>query len=327
MLLRTILTFSIAAVGVGVWSAAWSLVRTNARARREWHRVVGTVQSVTHPERPTVKVEQGIEFAPPPLDKDHATYDPDERTFELDGDAGLRSWQRVELLVDPVTKRARVARGVGVSAFLLALLGLVYIAVAGGFVLVTSGLALEPGDWAYYQSPPWHEPALISARFSTWPILERALGALIGLLGAYMVWTSPATGLARRAAIVYAVLLLTGFMAVTALGRITYRLEADNTGLRQHSALGWQMTRWEALRHGVDETTRWMGRRSSRSLAMLDHTSRRIYFTDDQGREVAEIGDNVRPEQAEAMLKFVLARTGVRVEKRRRERELLTHTR
>ncbi len=327
MPLKVILTFCILMLAVGVWSAAVSVVRTNARAKREWHRVIGKVSGLRHPERPEVVVEEGIEYAPPlPPDKDPAAFQANERIFQLDGDAGLRILDRVELLVDPVTKRARVAGKIGLAPFLLALLGLLYVAIAAGFLLVTWTVVAEPGQWVYYQSPPWKEPAILSARFATWPILERVLGLAIGLFGAAMVWTSPATSLPKRAAIVSVVLLVTGFLGVTALERLTYRLEADTTCLRQSSALGWQKTPWEVIRHGVDETTRWMGKRSSRSLAMLDHVTRSITFTDEHGSEVARIGEDLRPDQLEAVLKYVIARTGVQPEKRVRQRELLSRT-
>jgi hypothetical protein len=238
----------------------------------------------------------------------------------------LRRFHRYEFLVDPITKRARVA-GVGFSPFLLVLLGLVYLGLAGAFYHVTSnsmtsgGVTLaesRPGEWVHFQAPPWHEPAVVSARFGAWPPLKWALGAAILVLGVVMQWTSRAGTLLSRVGLGSVALFVAGALTVCALDRATYRIEADSRGLRESSAVAWRMTPWEALRGAVDETVHhYLGRSwSGRSILRLDYPTHRVYFTDDQGEEVVSIDDDLVSEQGKALLEHVLGRTGLQPEKR-----------
>jgi len=262
MALRTALILGMVGLAVGVWVKTWSEVRAKSRAERKWHRVTGTVIGLAHSMRPDVKVEQGIEFTAPPSEGASA-YDSGERVLEMENDEGLRRFRRYEFLVDPVTKRARVA-GVRFSPFLLALLGLVYLGLAGAFFLLTKnsltydGVTLPvspPGVWMNFQAPPWHEPAVVSARSGVWPVFEYGLGAAMSLFGFVMLWISREEGsLLSRVGLGSVVLFVAGVFTVYALHRATYRIEADSTGLRESSALGWRMTPWQALRGAVDET-------------------------------------------------------------------------
>ena len=148
------------------------------------------------------------------------------------------------------------------------------------------------------------------------PDLQFGLATAVCALGVVMTWTTPRFGLARRAGVGSLALFLTGVMGVNALGRATYRIEVDPTGVRESSALGWRSTPWWTVHGAVDETTRYLSRRSPRSLPMLDHVRRRVYFTDDQGQEVFSIGDDLKPQQAKAILDHVLGRTSLQPEKR-----------
>jgi hypothetical protein len=323
MVLRTALILGMVGLAVGVWVETWSEVRAKSRAEREGHRVTGTVIGLAHSMRPDVKVEQGIEFMPPPGPGDA----PDERRLEMENDEGLRRFHRYEFLIDPVTKRARVA-GVRFSPFLLALLGLVYLGLAAAFFLLTKnslpdGVTLPvspPGEWMNFQAPPWHEPAVVSARSGVWPAFEYGLGAAVAVFGFVMLWFSRDEGtLLSRVGLGSVVLFVAGVFAVIALHRATYRIEADSTGLRESSAFGWKMTPWPALRGAVDETAqRVLGRMSSgRGSSMMYYTAHRVYFTDDQGEEVVSIDDDrLVTEQAKALVAHVLARTGLHPKKR-----------
>jgi hypothetical protein len=325
MVLRTALILGMVGLAVGVWVKTWSEVRAKSRAEREWHRVTGTVFGLADSMRPDVKVEQGIEFAPPP----GVGYSPDEveRRFEMERDEGLRRDHRYEFLVDPVTKRARVA-GVRFSPFLLALLGLVYLGLAGGFYHVTSSslpyngatLALPaPGEWVHFQPPPWHEPAVVSARSGGWAAFTYGVGAAVLVFIFVMMCISREGTLLWRVGAGSMVLFAAGAFAVYALHRATYRMEADSTGLRESSAVCWRMTPWPVLRGAVEESVyhyRRMGTRAPTSMT-LDHVTHRVYFTDDQGEELVSIDDDyLGPEQAKALLAHVLGRTGLQPEKR-----------
>ncbi len=330
MALRTALILGMVGLAIGVWVETWRAVRAKSRAEREWHRITGTVIGLANSLRPDVKVEQGIEFLPPAAEGDS----PDERRLEMESDEGLRRFRRYEFLVDPATKRARVA-GVRFSPILLALLGVVYLSLAGAFFLVTAnsltyqGLTVpvsSPGAWMYFQAPPWHEPAVASARSGAWPVFERALGAALAVFGFVMLWTSREGSLLRRVGLSSVALFVACVFAVYALDRVTYRIEADSTGVRESSALGWKLTPWQALRGAVDETVRYTAKRSSRSSSMLDHVTHRVFFINDQGREVVSIDDSLVPEQGKALVEHVLGRTGLQAEKRERERRLLNYT-
>ncbi|MBZ5514981.1 MAG: hypothetical protein LAN62_09085 [Acidobacteriia bacterium] len=311
----------------------WSAVRAKSRAEREWHRVTGTVIGLANSMRPDVKVEKGIELTPPPAEG-APPYDSDERRLEMESDEGLRRFHRYEFLVDPVTKRARVA-GAGFSPFLLALLGLVYLGLAGAFFLLTmnrltyDGVTLPvtpPGKWMYFQAPPWHEPAVVSARSIAWPVLERGLGAAMAVFGFVMLWSSRGETLLSRVGLGSVTLFVAGVFTVCALDRAAYRIEADSTGLRESSVLGWKMTPWTALRGAVEETVYYYARgSSSRSSSMLDHVTHRVSLTDDQGHEVVSIDDNLVPEQGKALVAHVLSRTGLQPEKRERERKMFSY--
>ncbi len=262
--------------------------------------------------RPDVKVEQGIEFLPP-RDEFHGE---DERRLELESDEGLRRFHRYEFLIDPVTKRARVA-GIRFTPFLLALLGLVYLGLAAAFYYATSGSV--PSAWVYFQPPPWHEPAVFSARCGAGPVIKWVLGAAVGVFGFVMLRTSRVESLWGRVGLASVALFVAGVFAVIGLDRITYRIEADSRGLRESSAVNWRMTPWGVLRGAVDETAqRALGRMSSaRGSSTMYHTVHRVYFTDDQGEEVISIDDdNLGPEQAKALVAHILARTGLQPEKR-----------
>ena len=80
------------------------------------------------------------------------------------------------------------------------------------------------------------------------------------------------------------------------------------------------------MRGAVDETTFYFGRRSSRSAAILNRVSRRVFFTDSQGPEVISISDELQPEQRKAVLDHVLRRTGLQPVKRERQRLLFDYT-
>jgi len=330
-----VLILGMVGLAAGVWAGAWSVVRANSRAAREWHRVTGTVTSVANSLGPIVQVEQGIEFTAPIVQAEGPSpYRPDERILEMESNEGLRRFRLVEFLVDPVTKRARVAGGVSFSPFLLVLLGLVYLVLAVAFFLVTltsvtfQGTTLPatvPGEWIYYQTPPWHEPAVVSARFGAWPALRLGLGAAICVFGLVMLWTSDRSGLATRVGVGSMALFAAGVVSVYALDRATYRIEADSTGLRESSAAGWKMTPWGALCGAVEETAYYSAQRSRRSIPMLDHVTRRVYFTDDQRQEVVSIDDRLVPAQGKALLAHVLSRTGLQPEKRERQQLQLNY--
>ncbi|MBZ5564633.1 MAG: hypothetical protein LAP13_19715 [Acidobacteriia bacterium] len=321
MALRIALILGMVGLALGVWVETWRTVRAKSRAEREWHRVTGTVEGLADSMRPDVKVEQGIEFLPP-RDEFHG---PDERRLELENDEGLRRFHRYEFLIDPVTKRARVA-GVRFTPFLLALLGLVYLGIAGAFYFVTKnsltyhGITLPlgpPGTWTHFQAPPWHEPAIVAARVAVWPVFERALGAAIGVFGFVMLRTSRVESLWGRVGLASVVLFVAGVFAVITLDRATYHIEADSTGLRESSAFGWKMTPWQALHGAVDEKVYHYRRMGSRGSSMtLDHIDHRVYFTDDQGEEVVSIDDKLVAEQGKALLAHVLGRTGLQPQKR-----------
>jgi hypothetical protein len=298
------------------------VVQAKSRAEHEWHRVTGTVVGLADSMRPDVKVEQGIEFLPSPAVGDS----PDERRLDMESDEGLRRFHRYEFLVDPITKRARAAGG-GFSPFLLVLLGLVYMGLAAAFYHLTStsmtynGDTLPvnpPGMWVHFQAPPWHEPAVVSARSGAWTTLKWGLGAAILIVGVVMQWTSRTGGLLSRVGLGSVALLVSGVLSVCALHRATYRIEADSTGLRESSAVGWRMTPWPVLRGAVEETVyRAEGKMSSaRGSSLLYSAHHRVYFTDGQGEEVVSIGDDLDPQQGKALLAHVLARTGLQPEKR-----------
>jgi hypothetical protein len=323
VVLRTALILGMVGLAAGVWVKTWSAVRAQSRAEREWRRVTGTVVGLADSMRPDVKVEQGIEYAPPRGVGDAE----DERRLEMESDAGLRRFHRYEFLIDPVTKRARLA-GVGYSPFLLALLGLVYLGLAGAFYYVTSdsmtsgGVTLavsQPGEWVHFQAPPWHEPAVVSARFRVWAPLKWGLGAAILVLGVVMQWTSRTGTLLSRVGLASVALFVAGVLSVVALDRATYRIEADSTGLRESTAVGWRMTPWETLRGAVDETAySYMGGSLNGRRSPIEYVTRRVYFTDDQGEEVVSIDDDLVPAQGKALLAHVLSRTGLQPEKRER---------
>ena len=322
MALRAALILGMVGLAVGVWVETWVAVQAKSRAEREWHRVTGTVTGLANSMRPDVKVEEGIEFAPPQAIGDSA----DERRLEMETDEGLRRFHRYEFLVDPVTKRARVA-GLGYSPFLLALLGLVYLGLAGAFYHVTSssmtsgGVTLavsQAGEWVHFQAPPWHDPAVVSARSGVWSALKWGLGAAILVIGVVMQWTSRTGTLLSRVGLGSVALFVAGVLSVCALDRATYRIEADSTSLRESSAVGWRVTPWTVLRGAVDETVHHYlgGSWSGRSTLRLDYPTHRVYFTDDQGEEVVSIGDDLDPQQGKALLAHVLGRTGLQPEKR-----------
>lgn len=322
MALRTALILGMVGLAGGVWVGTWLEVQAKSRAERDWHRVTGTVYGLSDPMRPDVKVEEGIEFLPP-----RAVWNaPDERGLEMERDEGLRRFRRYEFLVDPVTKRARVA-GVRFSPFLLALLGLVYLGLAVAFYYLTSNNLTYPGgtlpaslggEFGPFQAPPWHEPAVVSARFGAWETLKWGLGAGILVFGIVMQWTSRTGTLLSRVGLGSVALLVAGALSVAALDRATYRIEADSTGLRESSATLWKMMRWPALRGAIDETVyHYMGGSpSGRGSSRREYVTHRVYFTDDQGEEVVSIGDDLVTEQGKALLAHVLGRTGLKPEKR-----------
>jgi hypothetical protein len=325
MALRALLILGMVGLAVGVWVETWLEVQAKSRAEHEWHRVTGEVFGLADSMRPDVKVEEGIEFVPAPAD---GYYSPasNDRVLEMERDEGLRRFRRYEFLIDPVTQRARVA-GIGFSPFLLALLGLVYLGLAAAFYYVTSShlphngasLAMStPGGWVYFQPPPWHEPAMVSARFGAWAALKWGLGAAILIIGLVVQWMSGTGTLLNRVGLGSGALFLAIVFSVLALDRATYRIEADSTGLRESTAVEWRMTPWAVLRGAVDETAREsIGRASSaRGSPQLYQTTHRVYFTDDQGEEVVSIGDSLGPEQAKALVAHVLARTGLQPKRR-----------
>jgi hypothetical protein len=325
MALRVLLILGMVVLAVGVWLETWLEVRAKSRAEREWHRVSGEVFGLADSMRPDVKVEQGIEFVPAPAD---GFYSPasNDRILEMERDEGLRRFHRYEFLIDPVTKRARVA-GIGFSPFLLALLGLFYLGLAAAFYHVTSSSLLHngaslamspPGEWVYFQPPPWHEPAVVSARFGAWAALKWGLGAAILIIGLVVQRMSGTGTLLNRVGLGSVALFVASVLSVLALDRATYRIEADSTGLRESTAVEWRITPWAALRGAVDETAREsIGRASSaRGSSQLYRTTNRVYFTDDQGEEIISIGDDLVTEQCKALLAHVLGRTGLKPEKR-----------
>ncbi len=312
--MRLILLAGIVILAVSQWWAAATILLSDWKAGRTWRRVVGETAGVSNQMRITVKVEQGIEFAPPaPKEPGYAE---NERVLEMEYDHGLKNYRRVEFLINPATGKARVA-GFQFAPVWLGLLGLVYLIVAGGFWLVTSDLAAEPGSWVYYQTPPWTGPASVAARSAGWPILMHALGAAGCLFGVWMWWFS-SDSLARRAAMCSVIFVVAGAFAVFAIGRATYRIEADDEGLRESSALGWRRAPWSELRGAVDETVYYFGTRSSssRGSSMLDHINHRVYFTNQEGQELMSIDDDLKPEQAKALLAHVLSRTNLQPQKR-----------
>jgi hypothetical protein len=324
MVLRTALILGMVGLAVGVWVETWVAVQAKSRAEREWHRVTGTVTGLADPMRPDVKVEQGIEYAPPRSIADAE----DERRLQMESDEGLRRFHRYEFLVDPITKRARVA-GAGFAPPLLALLGLVYVGLAATFYYLTSsgvtfhGISLpasSPGAWVHFQPPPWHEPAVVSVRSGVWSALKWGLGAAILVTGVVMQWSSRTGTLLSRVGLCSVALFVAGVLSVIALDRATYRIEADSTGLRESSAVGWKVTPWTMLRGAVEETAHHYsgGSWGGRSTLKLDYPTHRVYFTDDQGEEIVSIGDDLDAQQGKALLGHVLARTGLRPEKRER---------
>jgi hypothetical protein len=334
MALRMALILGMVGLALVVWAKTWSAVRAKSRAECDCHRITGEVFGLANPLRPDVRVEQGIEFLPPPTD---AIYSPDsnERVLEMESNEGLRRFRRYEFLIDPVTKRARVA-GWSFTPYLLALLGLVYLVVAAGFFLVTMNsvtyegrtvAVTPPGGWVYFQAPPWHEPAVVSAKSAAWPVFERFLGAAVAVFGFAMLWTARQGTLLSRVGLASIVLFVAGVFAFYGLERVTYRIEADSTGVRESSALGWKITPWTVLRGAVDETVRYYGKRSpsSRSSSMLDRVTHRVYFTGEQGQEVVSIGDDLIPEQANGLVAHALSRTGLKPEKRELERQLFSY--
>jgi hypothetical protein len=325
MALRVLLILGMVVLAVGVWVETWLDVRAKSRAKREGHRIVGTVSGLFDSMHPDVTVEQGVEFAPPPTDAAR----PDERSLEMENEEGLRNGHRYEFLIDPVTKRAHVAR-VRLSPFLLALLGLVYLGLAGAFYYLTStnmtyhGVPLPvnlPGAWTFFQDPPWHEPAFVAARSTAWPTVMWGLGTAVGVFGFVMLWTSHAESLLGRVGISSVVLFLAIVFSVLTLNRATYRIEADSTGVRESSAVGWKMTPWTLLRGAVDETVHEAGHSYSRQQYKPSSTTHRVYFTDDQGEEVVSIDDGMVPEQRQKLVAHILDRTGLKLEKRRIERK------
>jgi hypothetical protein len=177
--LRTALILAMIGLAVAVWVETWLDVRARIRAERAGQRITGTVVGLFDSMRPDIKVEQGIEFAPPPTDKAQ----PEERRLEMENEEGLRAYRRYEFLIDPVTKRAHVAR-LRLSPLLLALLGLVYLGLAGALYYSTSSRitgqegilqASRPGAWSYFCDPPWHESAVVSARSTVWPAVKWGL--------------------------------------------------------------------------------------------------------------------------------------------------------
>jgi hypothetical protein len=326
MVLRNVLILGMVTLAVGVWVKTWSDVQAKSRAEREWCRVAGEVFGLADPLRPDVRLEQGIEFIPAPSD---GYYSPssNERILEMETDEGLRRFHRYEFLIDPITKRARVAR-VRFSPFVLALLGLVYLGLAGALYYLSSSRiaghegilqASMPGAWSYFQDPPWHEPAVVSARSTVWPAVKWGLGAAIGVLGFVMLWTARAQTLWGRVGISSVALFMAIVFSVLTLNRATYRIEADSTGVRESSAVGWKMTPWPMLRDAVDETVHYAGRLHTRQPMTLSRATHRVYFTDDQGEEVVCIDDDMVPEQSQALVAHILDRTGLKLKKRKTE--------
>jgi hypothetical protein len=321
--MRLILLFGIAALAASQWWAAASILWTDWQAGRTWHRVIGETSGVADQMHLTVKVERGIEFTRP-VPKD-LVFAENERILDMEYDHGLKNWRRVEFLINPATGKARVA-GWRFSALLPASLGLVYLVFGAGFWLVTSSFApTEPGNWVYYQSPPWSGPAVVSARSAGWPILN-TLAIALCLFVIAMVWTSVDSP-AKRAASCSVVVVIAGTYAVLTIGRVTRRIEADGEGLRESSALGWRRAPWGLLRGAVDETVSYYGKRSpsSRSSSMLDHVTHRVYFTNQEGQEIVTIDDDLDPEQRKALLDHVLSRTGLQPEKREIKRNMFSY--
>jgi hypothetical protein len=178
-----------------------------------------------------------------------------------------------------------------------------------------------PGAWTYFQDPPWHEPAVVSARSGVWPAFIYGLGAAIGVLGFVMLWTSHAETLLGRVGISSVALFLAIVFSVLTLNRATYRIEADSTGVRESSAVGWKMTPWSMLRRAVDETVHTPSRSHTRLPTTPSTTTHRVYFTDDQGDEVVSLDDDLVPEQGKALVAHILGRTGLQLEKRKIERK------
>ena len=325
MALRALLILGMIGLAVGVWVQTWLDVRAKSRAEREGPRIVATVRGLFDPMRPDVVVEQGIEFAPPPTEGSL----PDERCLEMENDEGLRYGRRYEFLIDPVTKRAHVA-SFRFSPLLLALLGLVYLGLAGALYFLTStnathhGVSLAenlPGAWTYFQDPPWHSLAFVAVRSTAWSAVLWGLGAAGGVFGFVMLWTSHAETLLGRVGISSIALFLAIVFSVLTLNRATYRIEADSTGVREVSAVGWKMTPWALLHGAIDETVHTAGRSYSRHEYKPSSTTHRVYFTDDQGEEVMSIDDGMDPEQRQKLVAHILERTGLKLERRRIERK------
>jgi hypothetical protein len=323
MVLKTLLILGMVGLAFGVWVGTWLEVRAKSRAQREWHMVTGEVFGLADPLRPDVRIEQGIEFVPAPPGGYYSPTE-DKRVLEMERDEGLRRFHRYEFLVDPVTHRARVA-GVGFTPFLLALLGLVYLGLAVGFYYVAAHLlttpagTVTPGEWVHFQPPPWHEPAVVSARYQPWETLKWGLGAAILVIGFVSPWASRTGTLWSRVGLGSIALLVAGVLGVFALDRATYRIEADSTGVRESSAVCWRMTPWAVLHSAVDETSREsLGRVSAaKGSSMLYADTHRVYFADDLGEEIISIEDKkFGPAQAKALVAHILARTGLKVEKR-----------
>jgi hypothetical protein len=336
MALRIALILAMVGLALAVWAKTWSAVRAKLKAGREWNRVTGEVFGLGDPLRPDVRVEHGLEFVPPPADGFYPA-NSNERVLEMESDEGLKRFRRYTFLIDPISRRARVA-GVGFSPYLLALLGLLYVVIAAGFFLVTMNnityqgetVPVTPaGGWVYFQPPPWHEPAVVSAQMSIgWPVYEKFLGAAMALFGFVMLWTARQGTLLSRVGLASIALFVAGVFAVYGLDRVTYRIGADSTGVRESSALGWKATPWKTMRGAVDETVRYYGKRSSssRSSSMLDHVTHRVYFTDDQGDDVVSIDDDLVAEQGNALVAYALDRTGLQPEKREIQRKMWSYT-
>ena len=138
-----------------------------------------------------------------------------------------------------------------------------------------------------------------------------------------MLWTSHAESLLNRVGLSSVVLFLAIVFSVLTLNRATYRIEADSTGVRESSAVGWKMTPWQMLRGAVDETVHTAARSHTRQPMTPSSTTHRVYFTDDQGDEVVSIDDDdySGPEQAKALVAHILGRTGLKLKQRKIEQK------
>jgi hypothetical protein len=325
VVLRTALILALIALTAAVWLETWLDVRSKIRAEHAGQRIIGKVVSLGNSMRPDIEVEQGVEFAPPATDQTR----PEWRTLEMENEENLRAYRRYEFLIDPVTKRARLAR-LRFTPLLLVLLGLAYLSVAGGLYYATSsritgreGLlqASQPGAWSYFCDPPWHEPAAVSVRSTVMGAALWGLGAAVGVFGFVMLWTSRAGTLFGRVGISSIALFLAIVFSVLTLNRATYRIEVDSNGVREFSAVGWKMTPWSMLRGAVDETVHTPSRSHTRQPMTPSSTTHRVYFTDDQGEDIISIDDDMAPEQSQALVTYILNRTGLKLKKRRIEKK------